>query len=66
MLFDSFRALGLGIGASEMEVRLKYRTLSQVYHLDVHNPHRTGLTHAKASKKFKLINNAHSYLWSVL
>ena len=61
-LYDSFKILGLGIGASETEVKVAYRTLSRIYHPDKHDPSRTGMTNEKASDRFKLINNANQYL----
>jgi hypothetical protein len=61
-----FKALALGLGATETEVKVKYCALAQIYHPNKHNPARTGMTHAKASEYFKLINNAQAYLCEVL
>ena len=65
-LAHSFKALGLGLGATETEVKVAYRALARIYHPDKHNPMRTGMTHAEASEYFKLINNAQAYLCEVL
>ena len=61
-LFDSLHALGLGLGASQAEITLKFRTLSRIYHPDVHDPEKTGLSREEATEKFQMINNACSYL----
>ena len=61
-LGPSLRILDLGLGASEMEVKLKYRQLSRIYHPDKNNPATTGLTTEEASEFFKLLNNANAYL----
>ena len=63
---DSFKVLGLGLGASESEVKLRFRALSRVYHPDKHNPEQTGKTQEEAVALFQLINNAHSHLREVL
>ncbi len=65
-LEHSFKALELGLGATETEVKVKYCTLARIYHPDKHDPTRTGMTHAEASEYFKLINNAQAYLCDVL
>ena len=65
-LAHSFKALGLGLGATETEVKVAYRALARIYHPDKHDPARTGMTHAEASEYFKLINNAQAYLCEVL
>jgi curved DNA-binding protein CbpA len=61
-LGPSLRILDLGLGASEIEVKLKYRQLSQIYHPDKNNPATTRLTTEEASEFFKLLNNANEYL----
>ena len=63
---DSLKVLGLGLGASEAEVKAKYRALSRIYHPDKHDPVKTGMSDVEASDFFKLINNAQSYLREVL
>ena len=65
-LEHSFKALRLGLGATETEVKVAYRALARIYHPDKHNPMRTGMTQAEASKHFKIINNAQTYLCEVL
>jgi curved DNA-binding protein CbpA len=65
-LEHSLRALGLGLGASEIEVRVAYRALARIYHPDKHDPAQTGMMHAQAAEYFKIINNAQSYLREVL
>ena len=65
-LEHSFKALGLGLGATETEVKIAYRALARIYHPDKHDPVRTGMTQVEASDYFKLINNAQSYLCEVL
>ena len=65
-LEHSFKALGLGLGATETEVKVAYRALARIYHPDKHDPMRTGMTHAEASEYFKIINNAQAYLCEVL
>ncbi len=65
-LEHSFKALGLGLGATETEVKVRYCALAQIYHPDKHNPARTGMTQAAAANYFKLINNAQAYLCEVL
>ena len=65
-LYDSLKILGLGLGASETEVKVKYRELSRMYHPDKHDSTKTGLTDEQASDFFKLTKNAHSYLREVL
>jgi DnaJ-class molecular chaperone len=61
-----FKALGLGLGATETEVTVRYRALARIYHPDKHDPARTGITQAAAADYFKLINNTQAYLWEVL
>jgi DnaJ-class molecular chaperone len=62
----SFNALGVGVGATETEVKVRYCVLAQIYHPDKHNPTRTGMTQAAAANYFKLINNTQAYLCKVL
>ena len=54
--------LGLGLGASEMEIKVRYRQLARKYHPDKNDPAITGLATAEASDFFKLLNNANEYL----
>ena len=61
-MFHSLKILGLGLGASEMEIKVHYRQLARKYHPDKNNPTVTGLITAEASDFFKLLNNAKEYL----
>ena len=61
-MFHSLTILGLGLGASEMEIKVHYRQLARKYHPDKNDHATTGLTMAKASNFFKLLNNANEYL----
>jgi curved DNA-binding protein CbpA len=58
----SLQILGLGLGASEMEIKVHYRLLARKYHPDKNNTALTGLTMDEASDFFKLLNNANEYL----
>ena len=58
----SLTILGLGLGASEMEIKVHYRQLARKYHPDKNNITLTGLTTTEASDFFKLLNNANEYL----
>jgi curved DNA-binding protein CbpA len=58
----SLEILGLGLGASETEIKVHYRQLARTYHPDKNGPAATGLTTAEASDFFKLLNNANGYL----
>ncbi len=53
---------GLGLGASETEMKVHYRQLACKYHSDKNDPIITGLTAEEASEFFKLLNNANNYL----
>ena len=65
-LEHSFKALGLGLGATETEVKVAYCALARIYHPDKHDPTQTEMTQSEASKYFKIINNAQVYLCEVL
>jgi curved DNA-binding protein CbpA len=58
----SFTILGLGLGASGMEIKVQYRQLARKYHPDKNDITLTGLTTAEASDFFKLLNNANEHL----
>jgi DnaJ-class molecular chaperone len=64
VLYDSFEILGLGLGASEWEVKLAYRKLAQIYHPDKWEEarHITGMMLAETTAHFQLLNNAQSHL----
>ena len=61
-MFHSLTILGLGLGASEMEIKVHYRQLARKYPPDKNDHATTGLTMAEASNFFKLLNNANEYL----
>ena len=58
----SLKILGLGIGASETEIKVHYRHLARKYHPDKNVFLATGLTAEEAKEFFKLLNNANDYL----
>ena len=59
---QSLTILGLGLGASETEIKVHYRQLARKYHPDKNNPAITGLDAAESSVLFQLLNNVHQYL----
>jgi curved DNA-binding protein CbpA len=61
-MYHSLTILGLGLGASETEIKVHYRQLARTYHPDKNNPNTTGLTAEDASELFKLLNKANDYL----
>jgi DnaJ-class molecular chaperone len=61
-MFHSLAILGLGLGASEIEIKVHYRQLPCKYHPDKNSPATTGLTATEASDFFKLLNNVQEYL----
>jgi DnaJ-class molecular chaperone len=65
-LGHSLKALGLGLDATETEVKVRYCALAQIYHPNKHDPVTTGMTQAAAANYFKLINNTQAYLCEVL
>ncbi len=58
----ALKLLGLGLSASEIEVKIRYRQLAREYHPDKNNQEVTGLTLTEASDFFKLLNNANMFL----
>jgi DnaJ-class molecular chaperone len=58
----SLHILDLGLGASKIEFKMKYRQLSRIYHPDKNNQAITGLIAKETSEFFKLLNNANKYL----
>ena len=56
------KLLGLGLGTSEMKVKMRYRQLARKYHPDKNNQEVTGLPASEASDFFKLLNNANMFL----
>ncbi len=65
-MYDSLKVLGLGFGASETKVKVKYRALSQIWHPDKHYSLNTGKTYEETADFFKLINNAQTHLHGIL
>ncbi len=45
-------------GGHRNGIKVQYRDLALIFHLDNHDPTRTGMTHEAAAEYFKLINNA--------
>ena len=58
----SLKILGLGLGASETEIKIHYRQLARKYHPDKNDHAATGLTTEEATEFFKLLNNTNDYL----
>ena len=58
----SLKILGLGLSASETEIKVHYRQLARKYHPDKNDYVATGLTMEEAMGFFKLLNNANDYL----
>jgi DnaJ-class molecular chaperone len=56
------KILGLGLGASKMEIKVHFRQLACKYHMDKNDSTITGLTAEEAMEFFKLLNNANDYL----
>ena len=67
-MYNSLKILGLGLGASEQEVKLAYRRLTSIFHLDKweHSRHTTGMTLPETTAHFQMLNNAQSFLQSRL
>ncbi len=67
-LYDSLKFFGLGLGASEREVKLAYRRLACHYHPDKWDQTKesTGLTLPDTTAHFQLLNNAQSFLRATL
>jgi curved DNA-binding protein CbpA len=61
-MFHSLAILGLGLGASETEIKVHHRQLARKYHPDKNDPAITGLAASEASAFFQLLNNAQEYL----
>jgi hypothetical protein len=59
---DNDMFIGLGLGASETEIKIHYRQLARKYHPDKNDHAATGLTTEEATEFFKLLNNANDYL----
>jgi curved DNA-binding protein CbpA len=50
ILEPSLKILDLGLGASEIEAKVKYRQLARIYHPDKNNQAETGHTTEEASE----------------
>ncbi len=61
-MYHSLKIIGLGLGASKIEIKIQYRQLAHKYHPDKNDCVATGLTMEEATKIFKLLNNANEYL----
>ncbi len=61
-MFQSLTILGLGLGASEIEIKVHYSQLACKYHPDKNDPAITGLTATEASDFLKLLNYVQEYL----
>ncbi len=61
-MFHSLTILGLGLGASEIEIKVHYCQLAHKYYPDKNDPAITGLTATEASDFFKLLNNVQENL----
>ncbi len=58
----SLKILGLGLGASETEIKVHYRQLARKYHPGKNDYVATRLTMEEGTEFFKLLNNANDYL----
>ena len=67
-MYDYLKILGLGLGASECEVKLTYRRLACLYHPDKWDQTHmiTGMTLTETTAHFQLLNNAQSFLRATL
>ena len=61
-MFQSLTILGLGLRASETEIKVHYRQLAHKCHPDKNDPVIIGLSAPEDSVFFQLLNNAHEYL----
>ena len=59
---DSLKVLGLTTQANDIEIKVKFRSLSRIYHPDKHQPHITGISNSEAILFFQMINNAYMFL----
>ena len=64
--YDSFKILGLEIGASEIEVTVAYRALARIYHPDRIPNDKTDMNREEATAHFQLLNNAYRHLKNIL
>ena len=55
------KILGLGLGASKTEIKVRYRQLAHKYHPDKNDFTATGLMAEEATDLFKLLKNTNAY-----
>jgi preprotein translocase subunit Sec63 len=65
-VYDSLKILGLGLGASEREVKLAYQRFASIFHPDkwAQQNTTTGMTYEETSVHFQLLNSAQAFLRS--
>ncbi len=58
-LYDAFKILWLGLGASERDVKLAYRNLARLYHPDKgeESRHITGMMLAETTTHYQLLED---------
>jgi DnaJ-class molecular chaperone len=63
-MYNSLKILGLGLEASEREVKLAYCPLACIYHPDKweQTHQNAGMTLPETTAHFQLFNNAQSFL----
>ena len=66
IMLRSLHLLDLSMDVTERELKRKYRSLARIYHPDKNQCEVTGLSQAEATAHFQSINNAYSFLLSVL
>ena len=59
---DSLGILNLSFAATEREMKVHYRRLERIYHLDKYDPTTNEMSKLEAQEHFKLLNNAYKYL----
>jgi hypothetical protein len=67
-IYDSLKILGLGLGASEGKVKLAYRRLACLYHLDKWEQARTNtrMMLQETTAHLRLLNNAQIFICTTL
>ncbi len=67
-MYDSLEILGLGLGASEREVKLAYQRLAIIFHPDkwAQQNSTTGMACQETTAHFQLLNSAQAFLRSGL